>query len=106
MTETFLGHDVFQALADPTRRRILKILAGKEMSIAQIKELFTISRTAVNKHLHILEDANTVEQRRVGRETLYTMNPTPFKDILDWISYFDEYWDTQLDRLKKIVESD
>src|ERR1700730_2804196 len=68
-----LEHDVFQAIADPTRRRLLKLLADKEMPITAITECFPISRTAVNKHLHVLSDAGLVSIQKVGRETRYKL---------------------------------
>mgnify|MGYP002621437965 CR=1 FL=1 len=97
-------HDVFQAIADPTRRSMLKLLAGGELAIAQIAERFPITRTAVNKHLHILSDAGLVRSRRVGRETRYTFRPQPLAEVKSWLSFFDKYWDEKLQNLKRFVE--
>ena len=60
-------HDVFQAIADPTRRKMLKLLVDKEMPIASIVDCFPISRTAVNKHLHVLSEAGLAAHCVVGR---------------------------------------
>ncbi|MFB4475351.1 ArsR/SmtB family transcription factor [Oceanobacillus caeni] len=99
-------HDVFQAIADPTRRNMLKLLAEKEMSIAEITEHFPISRTAVNKHLHILSNTGLVRSRRVGRETRYTLRPEPLIEIQNWLTFFEHYWDEKLAVLKRFVEED
>ncbi|RYL93448.1 ArsR family transcriptional regulator [Sporolactobacillus sp. THM7-4] len=99
-------HDVFQAVSDPTRRSILKLLAEKDMSIAEIAECFPISRTAVNKHLHILSDAGLVKSHKAGRETRFTLIPEPLMNIQSWLFFFEHYWDDKLSALKKLVEKD
>jgi len=106
MTEPAFKHDVFQAIADPSRRRLLKLLAGREMPIAAITEHFPISRTAVNKHLHILLDAGLVRSRRVGRETRYRLHAEPLVEIRQWLGFFEQYWDEKLTALKQFVEAD
>lgn len=98
-------HDVFQAIADPTRRSLLKLLTEKEMSIASITECFPISRTAVNKHLHVLSDAGLVSSRRIGRETRYKIQPEPLVEVKQWVSFFEQYWDDRLYALRQYVES-
>ena len=99
-------HDVFQAIADPTRRSLLTLLADKEMSIVAITKHFPISRTAVIKHLHVLSLAGLVKSDRVGRETRYRLDPNPLVDLKDWLAFFEPYWDEKLLALKKFVESD
>ncbi|MGD8189392.1 ArsR/SmtB family transcription factor [Brevibacillus ginsengisoli] len=99
-------HDVFQAIADPTRRKLLKLLAEKEMPIAAITECFPISRTAVNKHLHVLFDAGLVYSQKVGRETRYKLQPEPLVELKQWLSFFERYWDEKLSALKEFVEAD
>jgi DNA-binding transcriptional ArsR family regulator len=99
-------HDVFQAIADPTRRKILRLLADKEMPIASIVEYFPISRTAVNKHLQVLSDAGLVSSRRSGRETRYKAQPQPLVEVKQWLAFFEQYWDDKLSALKEYVESD
>jgi DNA-binding transcriptional ArsR family regulator len=106
MTATALKHDVFQAIADPTRRRLLTLLAGQDLPIAAISRRFPITRTAVNKHLHVLADAGLVSSRRVGRETRYKLRPEPLAEIKEWLSFFDVYWDEKLDALQKFVEEE
>ena len=101
-------HDVFQAIADPTRRRLLRLLAdgGKEMSIAAITEYFPISRTAVNKHLRVLSEAGLVSSRMVGRETRYKLHSEPLLELQQWLSFFEQYWDNKLVALKGYLEAD
>lgn len=101
-----LKHDVFQAIADPTRRSMLKILAEKEMPISAISECFPITRTAVNKHLHVLFDAGLVSSQKVGRETRYKLQPEPLTEIKQWLVFFEVYWDEKLTALKNFVEND
>lgn len=100
-------HDVFQAVADPTRRSLLKLLAdpGKEMSIVSIVEHFPITRTAVNKHLQVLSEAGLVSNRKVGRETRYKLQPEPLTELQQWLSFFDQYWETKLSALKAYLET-
>lgn len=99
-------HDVFQAIADPTRRKLLKLLADKEMLITAITEYFPITRTAVNKHLHVLSDAGLVSSQKVGRETRYRLQPEPLVELKQWLSFFEHYWDEKLSALKEFVETD
>ncbi|WP_026694233.1 ArsR/SmtB family transcription factor [Peribacillus kribbensis] len=106
MAQPALKHDVFQAIADPTRRRMLKLLADREMPIASISDCFPITRTAVNKHLHVLLDAGLVSRKKAGRETRYKLQPAPLSEIKEWLSFFEEYWDDKLSALKQFVESD
>jgi DNA-binding transcriptional ArsR family regulator len=106
MTASAAKHDVFQAVADPTRRGILKLLTEREMPIAAITESFPITRTAINKHLYVLTEAGLVTSRKAGREKLYSLQPEPLKELQDWLSYFELYWDNTLLRLKGFVESD
>lgn len=98
--------DVFQGIADPTRRKILRLLTKKEMSIASISDHFTISRNAVNKHLNILLRSGLVQKEKSGRETHFMIRFDPLFEIKNWLSYFDKYWDEKLLDLKKFVESD
>jgi DNA-binding transcriptional ArsR family regulator len=100
-------HDVFQAIADPNRREIIKLLADKEeLSIASISNHLPISRTAVNKHLHVLSEAGLVERRKVGRETRYKLQPAPLLEVKQWLSYYEQFWDNKMAMLKHYVEEE
>ncbi|CAG9612399.1 Transcriptional repressor SdpR [Bacillus rhizoplanae] len=99
-------YDIFQAIADPTRRKLLTLLAEKEMSITAITEYFPITRTAVNKHLHVLSVAGLVSSQKIGRETRYKLQPEPLIELKQWLSFFEQYWDERLAALKKFIEAD
>lgn len=98
-------HDVFQAIADPTRRQVLKLLVNNELPVNAISEHFPISRTAVSKHLRILSDAGLIKEQKVGRETRYTLQPEPLLEIKQWISYYEQFWENKLTQLKNFVET-
>ncbi|MFD2680415.1 ArsR/SmtB family transcription factor [Bacillus seohaeanensis] len=99
-------HDVFQAIADPTRRRILELLAKKDLAVTEISSQFPMSRTAVSKHLRILTEAKLVNGQKIGREKRYTLQPEPIKEMKNWLSYFDQYWDNKLQILQYLVEDE
>jgi DNA-binding transcriptional ArsR family regulator len=99
-------HDVFQAIADPTRREVLRLLAKREMPISSITLHFPISRTAVVKHLHILSEAKLVSSRKEGREKLYSLQPEPLKEVQEWLYYYEQFWSNKLSMLKHLVEND
>lgn len=97
---------MFQAIADPTRREVLKLLAHQELPIAEITSHFPMSRTAVAKHLHILSEANLISGQKVGREKRYRLQPESFQELKDWLSYYDQFWNNKLSKLKYVVEND
>ncbi|KAB2334796.1 winged helix-turn-helix transcriptional regulator [Cytobacillus depressus] len=97
-------YDVFQAIADPTRREVLKLLAEKERPISEITTHFSMSRTAITKHLHILSEAELVRGQKVGREKRYRLQPESFTELKQWLAYFDQFWDNKLSILKHLVE--
>lgn len=99
-------HDVFQAIADPTRRKVLEMLAEKERPISEIADQFPMSRTAIAKHLKVLSEAELVNDRKAGRERLYRLQPEPLAEIKQWLAYYDKFWDNKLSILKHIVEKD
>lgn len=84
---------------------MLQLLAQKEMPISTITSHFSMSRTAIAKHLHILSEANLVSGRKVGREKIYTLQPEPFEEIKQWLSYYDQFWNNKLSILKHTVEN-
>jgi DNA-binding transcriptional ArsR family regulator len=99
-------HDVFQAIADPTRRKLLLLLDEQEMPVSMISGHFPMSRTAVSKHLRVLADAGLVKERKVGRETRYRMEPEPLLELKRWLAFFERYWENKMSALKRYVESD
>jgi DNA-binding transcriptional ArsR family regulator len=99
-------YDVFQAIADPTRREVLRLLSEKELPISKITANFSMSRTAVVKHLHILSEAKLVSGRKVGREKLYRLQPEPLGEVKQWLSFYEQFWNNKLSMLKHIVENE
>jgi len=106
MANTVPKYDVFQAIADPTRRKVLNMLADQEMPVTAISGHFPMSRTAVSKHLRILVDAGLLIERKVGRETRYRLQPEPLMELKRWLAYYERYWENKLSVLKHMVESD
>lgn len=106
MTSSAEKHDVFQAIADPTRRKVLQLLSKKELPISEITSHFPISRTAIVKHLHILSEAKLVKGRKEGREKLYSLQPEPLAEVKDWLSYYERFWENKLSMLKYLVEEE
>lgn len=98
--------DVFQAIADPTRRDVLRLLSEKNQSIAEISSQFEISRTAVVKHLNVLTEAGLVRGEKNGREKIYYLQSEPLKELNDWLSYYEQFWHNKLTKLKFVVEND
>ncbi|TSB47655.1 ArsR/SmtB family transcription factor [Alkalicoccobacillus porphyridii] len=97
-------YDVFQAIADPTRREVLRLLADKERPISEITSNFEMTRTAVAKHLHILSEAGLIHGEKVGREKRYRFEPGALEELQDWLSYFDQFWSNKLSFLKHLAE--
>ncbi|KGR77900.1 ArsR/SmtB family transcription factor [Ureibacillus manganicus] len=99
-------YDVFQAIADPTRRKVLHLLSSKNQSIAEISSHFDISRTAVVKHLKILSEAGLILGEKSGKEKIYSLQPEPLKDIKEWLAYYERFWHNKLTKFKYVVEND
>lgn len=104
MVQSDTRHDVFQAIADPTRRALLQLLVNRELPIVTIASQFPISRTAINKHLAILSDAGLVLRQKVGREMRFSLQAKPLAEVQSWLSFFESYWDDKLQALTEFVE--
>ncbi|EMT44890.1 helix-turn-helix transcriptional regulator [Anoxybacillus flavithermus] len=99
-------HDVFQAIADKTRRDVLHLLAEKkELPISAIAARFPISRTAITKHLNILAEANLVKSRKSGREKIYYLHLEPLTELKQWLAFYERFWGNKLSILKHVAES-
>lgn len=96
----------FRALADPTRRSILQLLAKNDMTIADVADNFQMTRAAVKKHLTILNEGNLISVQVDGRSRLNSLNPDGIKQVFDWFGYFDVFWDSRFDTLKSEIEKD
>ncbi|MEY8829019.1 ArsR/SmtB family transcription factor [Sedimentitalea sp. XS_ASV28] len=94
----------FRALADPTRRDIVMMLAQSDMTIGQLTDRFDMTRAAVKKHLTVLSDGGLITVRTRGRERINSLNPEGFAPVVNWLSYFDQFWDDRLASLKSAIE--
>ncbi|MFF2483044.1 ArsR/SmtB family transcription factor [Paenibacillus sp. NPDC058071] len=99
-------HDVFQAIADPTRRSLLELLVDRELPLNSISVNYPMSRTAVSKHLRVLAEAGLVKERKVGRETRYRLDAEPLRELKRWLAYYERFWENKLDALKRFVEAE
>lgn len=96
--------DVFQVLADPTRRRIVEVLRRGERSVGELVELVDIGQPGVSRQLAILEDADFVTVRPDGRRRLYSLRPDPFRELSDFVSAYRGIWEPRLDRFAAELE--
>lgn len=96
--------NAFRALADPTRRNIVRLLSSQDMTIGQLTDRFDITRAAVKKHLTILSDGGLITVEARGRERINRLEPKGMAPVLDWLSYFDQFWDDRLNSLKEAIE--
>ncbi|SKB81710.1 ArsR/SmtB family transcription factor [Dyadobacter psychrophilus] len=99
-----MRRDVFQAIADPTRRAILTLIALQAMTPNALAEHFDTSRQAVSKHIKILTECQLVSQEQQGREIYYHFNPQKMKEVADWLAPFQKMWEERFDRLDNILE--
>jgi uncharacterized protein YndB with AHSA1/START domain/DNA-binding transcriptional ArsR family regulator len=99
--------DVYHAIADPTRRKLLRLLAdAEELPLHALTVHFQMGRTAISKHLAVLKDAGLVTERRVGRETLYRLNAAPLRQIQDWVSYYEKFWKDRMVVLNHVLQEE
>ncbi|MBR2568704.1 MAG: winged helix-turn-helix transcriptional regulator [Paenibacillus sp.] len=107
MSENNPQRDVFDAIADPTRRRLVRLLAETdEMPLHELTAHFQMGRTAVSKHLTILKEAGLVLDRKVGRETRFRLNASPLQEVQDWVAFYSKFWSTNMLRLKQLLEEE
>src|SRR4051812_23994709 len=99
-----LRRDVFQAMADPTRRAILLLVASQSMTAGAIASNFDTARPTVSKHLQILTECELLEQEQSGREMYYHLNPEKIKEIAEFIEPFRKLWEDRFDKLETIMK--
>ena len=97
---------IFQALADPTRRAILRKLTRRERPITEVARPFDISLAAVSKHVKVLERARLVHRRKSGSFSYLSFNPKAMLTADEWIEFYRKFWEERLDALKKFVEEE
>lgn len=97
--------DVFQALADPTRRAILTLLAIQALTPGAIANNFKSARQTISKHLQILTECELLEQEQNGREISYHINAKKMKEVADFIEPFRQMWDDRFNKLETVMKS-
>jgi DNA-binding transcriptional ArsR family regulator len=100
-----LRRDVFQAIADPTRRAILLLVASQSMTAGAIAANFDTARPTVSKHLQILTECELLEQKQSGREIYYHLNPKKIKELADFIEPFRKLWDDRFNKLETVMKN-
>ena len=98
-----MRRDVFQAIADPTRRAILVLIASQALTPNAIAEHFDTSRQAVSKHIRILTECDLVNQKQQGREIFYHLNVTKMKEIDVWLEQFRAIWEDRFNQLDSLL---
>lgn len=98
-----MRRDIFQAVADPTRRAIIVLIALQAMTPNTIADNFNMTRQAVSKHLHILTECELVKQEQKGREIYYSLEIDKIKEIDKWIEQFRKIWETRFNQLDNLL---
>ena len=98
-----MRRDAFQAIADPTRRAIIALIAMQAMTPNAIAEHFNTSRQAVSKHIQILAECELVKQKQEGREIYYHLDPKKMKEIDKWLEQFRKMWEDKFDKLDVLL---
>jgi DNA-binding transcriptional ArsR family regulator len=96
----------FAALSDPTRRRILTLVARGPRQAGEIAERFPVSRPAVSKHLRVLREAGLVESRKIGRARVYQLHPQGLAEARKWMEDAGRVWDAALDAFRRHVDEE
>ncbi len=95
--------ELFRVLADPTRRALFERLVGREMSVSDLREGFSVSQPAISQHLAALRAAGLVEERREGRFAYYRANPEALAPLVDWVDTYSTFWPKRLEKLKDLL---
>ncbi|GAB3419370.1 ArsR/SmtB family transcription factor [Niabella aquatica] len=98
-----MRRDIFQAIADPTRRAIIALIAIQAMTPNAIAQHFDSTRQAVSKHLRILTECELVKPQQQGREIYYTLQLEKMKEIDKWLEQFRKIWESRFDNLDKLL---
>lgn len=98
--------EVFRALSDTKRRDILMLLSQQDMTIGDVVDQFDITRAAVKKHLKILEEGNLISVHNRGRERVNRLEPNALQPATEWLTFFNQFWDSHLMQLKQTIEAE
>jgi DNA-binding transcriptional ArsR family regulator len=97
--------DAFQVIADPSRRHMLRLLSKDSLTINSLAENFDMSRPAVSKHIKILYSAGFISIQDIGRERHCTLKQDGFKELQEWIDFFDKFWASKLKKLENLLNN-
>ena len=100
-----MRRDVVQAIADPTRRDIIALIAKKPMTPNAVTESFDVSRQAISKHIQILTECGILALNPQGRERYYTVQPKKLAEVADWVEPFRKMWEDKFERLDSILNN-
>jgi DNA-binding transcriptional ArsR family regulator len=100
-----MRRDVFQGIADPTRRSIINLVSAQPMTPNALAEHFASSRQAVSKHLQILVECELIKQEQLGREIYYQLNVKKLKEVDKWLTPFREQWETRFSQLDSVLKN-
>ncbi|HLP96654.1 MAG TPA: metalloregulator ArsR/SmtB family transcription factor [Saprospiraceae bacterium] len=98
-----MRRDVFQAIADPTRREIIGMLVQKPLNVNSVAEHFSTSRVAISKHLKILEECGLVTVEQQGRERICMAQPERLQEVAEWVEQYRQFWNEKLDALERYL---
>jgi DNA-binding transcriptional ArsR family regulator len=98
-----MRRDVFQAIADPTRREIIGLLANNTLTLNGVAENFDVSRPAISKHIKILTECGLVTIKQQGRERYCNVDFNKLKEVCDWVTQYREFWNKKLDDLEAFL---
>ncbi|HVW59508.1 MAG TPA: metalloregulator ArsR/SmtB family transcription factor [Puia sp.] len=101
-----MRRDVFQAIADPTRREIIQLLSKQSLNVNAVADNFDISRPAISRHVRILTECGLLVIRRQGRERYCQADLRKLKQVADWTERYREFWTKKLDALEEYLEKD
>jgi DNA-binding transcriptional ArsR family regulator len=96
---------VFHALADATRRSILRDITRREKTVGELAQPYAMSLAAVSKHLNVLERASLIQRERRGSCRMVRLNPKPLHAAQDWLAFYEKFWTTNLDALQELLEN-
>jgi DNA-binding transcriptional ArsR family regulator len=105
MPRPSVTEDVFRAVADPTRRATLEILMhGQELPVTELASRLGVGLPMLSRHLAVLRSAGLVQERRSGRQRLYSLQPRPLQELFDWASLFSRFWSERIDGLRSYLD--
>ena len=100
-----MKQDIFQAIADPTRRAILTLIAIQALTPNAMAEKFDMSRQAVSKHIKVLQESELIKPEHSGREIYYHFNPKKMQELDNWLAQFRKIWETRFNQLDKVLST-